>query len=1139
MKHPLRGLLVAQFFGGFNDNAWKLFVIFLSIQGIKARVGDEGPQFEAAAQTQTTIAFVVLTLPLILFSIPAGVLADRLSKRSLILAMKAVEVLLMATGTVLLLRNPSGGIVILVILALMGAQSALFIPAKYGILPELLPHERLSAGNGTLEFWTFLAIIAGTIAGGVLLESVGASTWIVGLILTGLAMVGFVGAWAVPRVPAARSAGGIQATLSSAWAAMRADRVLWLAVLGAVFFWAIASLMGQDILVYGKVVLHLSDTMTGVPLVGFAVGIGIGSVIAGKMSASKVEYGLIPLGTIGLACLTFLFGIFQPGLTGTLVLMVLMGLSSGLIVVPLQAILQWRSPKDRRGAVIALANVFAFTGILVGSLGAHGLSQLGLSSGQIFTAASVILFAGTIWAIRLLPDALLRLVLVLLTHTFYRLRVVGRGNVPQEGGALLVPNHVSFVDGLLLIASIDRPIRFVVEADYFHRRLLRPFMRSLGAIPITTAEGPKSLLRSLRDAGAQLDEGELVCIFPEGQITRTGMLLPFRRGLERIIQGRTAPIVPVNLDRVWGSIFSRAGGQYARKIPERIPYPVTVAFGAALPADTSFHAVRRSVHDLSETAWSLRKGHRPPLHHTMIRTARRRPFRFAMADGTRPRLSRLGALAGAIALARALRPHWKEQPLVGILLPASVAGALVNVAAALGGRTSVNLNYTAGRAGMEAAARQSGLRTVVTSRSFIEKAKIELPGDVTPVWIEDVGSTIGPGARLLAFGLSLFAPIRTVERACGATRRTDPDDIVTVIFSSGSTGEPKGVILSHFNIDSNVEAAAQVFRLESTDRFLGILPFFHSFGYMATVWLTVNHGLGAVYHANPLDGDAIGRLVQRYRVTFLLTTPTFLQLYLRRCTPAQFGSLRVVLAGAEKLSERLAQAFEDHFGIRPLEGYGTTECSPIIAVSAPEFRAPGFYQPGSRRGFVGQPLPGVSVRVVDPESFEPVTPGDPGMLLVKGPNVMRGYLKRDDLTAQVMRDGWYVTGDIALIDEDGFIKITDRLSRFSKIGGEMVPHGRIEQALQEAAGEEIQVFAVTAVPDESKGERLAVLHTLGEQRIPDILDTLANSGLPNVFIPRPDQFMKVEQLPVLGTGKLDLREVKRIATTTFASKASR
>jgi acyl-[acyl-carrier-protein]-phospholipid O-acyltransferase/long-chain-fatty-acid--[acyl-carrier-protein] ligase len=440
---------------------------------------------------------------------------------------------------------------------------------------------------------------------------------------------------------------------------------------------------------------------------------------------------------------------------------------------------------------------------------------------------------------------------------------------------------------------------------------------------------------------------------------------------------------------------------------------------------------------------------------------------------------------------------------------------------------------------MSSAARQAGLRTVVTSRAFLEKANVELPDGVTPVWLEDVAADIGRGARLFAGLLALCAPVRLLERVCGAVRRPTVDDIVTVIFSSGSTGDPKGVLLSHYNIDSNVEAAAQVFRITGDDRLLGILPLFHSFGYMS-LWFAVNQGMGIVFHPNPLDAAAVGALAERYRTTILLATPTFLQLYLRRCTPGQFGSLRVVLAGAEKLPERLAQAFEDQFGIRPLEGYGATECAPVIAASTLDYRAAGFYQPGSRRGCAGQPLPGVAVRIVDPDdphTLAPLPPSRPGLLLVKGPNVMSGYLGRDDLTAQVNRDGWYVTADIAVLDEDGFLRITDRLSRFSKIGGEMVPHGRVEEVLHEAAGKSEQVFAVTAVPDEKKGEKLAVLHTLDEAALPTVLEKLAASGLPHLFLPRREQFVKVEKLPLLGTGKIDLREVKRMATEALTGAA--
>jgi acyl-[acyl-carrier-protein]-phospholipid O-acyltransferase/long-chain-fatty-acid--[acyl-carrier-protein] ligase len=335
-------------------------------------------------------------------------------------------------------------------------------------------------------------------------------------------------------------------------------------------------------------------------------------------------------------------------------------------------------------------------------------------------------------------------------------------------------------------------------------------------------------------------------------------------------------------------------------------------------------------------------------------------------------------------------------------------------------------------------------------------------------------------------------------------------------------------------VASNVEQLNQVFLLHSNDRIMGILPFFHSFGFTGTLCLPALTGIGVVFHPNPLDSRVIGALVNKYAVTMLLATPTFLNAYTRRCTPEEFGSLRFVMAGAEKLPDRISIAFEDHFGIRPLEGYGCTECSPAVSVNTFDFRAASFRQVGAKRGSIGLPLPGMTVKILDPETSQPTGINEPGLLFVRGPNVMQGYLNRADKTAEVLSEGWYNTGDIAAVDEDGFLRVTDRLSRFSKIGGEMVPHIKIEDKLQELAGAAEQMFVVTAVPDEKKGERLIVLHTLGEKELENCLEGLAKCDLPALWRPRPDQFIHVEALPYLGTGKLDLRKARELALENAA-----
>jgi acyl-[acyl-carrier-protein]-phospholipid O-acyltransferase/long-chain-fatty-acid--[acyl-carrier-protein] ligase len=538
------------------------------------------------------------------------------------------------------------------------------------------------------------------------------------------------------------------------------------------------------------------------------------------------------------------------------------------------------------------------------------------------------------------------------------------------------------------------------------------------------------------------------------------------------------------------------------------------------------------VQELQAEAFQQRKRRMRTLDRSFVRTARRFPLRFMMADGRTPKVTFGSALTKAVYIARRLRPLIGEQQMVGLLLPPSVGGALTNYALLMLGRIAVNLNYTASSQAVASCASQCGVDVVITSRAFVERfPKLEIPGRT--LFLEDALQAPRLAEKLASFACAWLLPQGLLRRAIGArpaARKTTVDDLATVIFSSGSTGDPKGVMLTHFNIASNIQQVSQVFMLDGRDKILGILPFFHSFGFMAALWMPAVNGVGVVYHPNPLDAKVIGELVGKYKVTFLIATPTFLQAYMRRCSPESFGSLQYVLVGAEKLPERVALAFEDTFGIRPLEGYGCTECSPVVTVNGRDFRAPGFRQVGGRRGKIGHPLPGVSVRVVDLDTGEPVAPGTPGMLLVKGPNVMKGYLGKPGLTAEVLHDGWYTTGDVAQMEEDGFLTITDRLSRFSKIGGEMVPHIRIEDKLHELAGVTEQVFAVTALPDEKKGERIVVVHTLSTEKLAPVLEKLAQCDLPTLWKPRPNQFFHVDALPVLGTGKIDLRGVKALAS---------
>jgi acyl-[acyl-carrier-protein]-phospholipid O-acyltransferase / long-chain-fatty-acid--[acyl-carrier-protein] ligase len=454
--------------------------------------------------------------------------------------------------------------------------------------------------------------------------------------------------------------------------------------------------------------------------------------------------------------------------------------------------------------------------------------------------------------------------------------------------------------------------------------------------------------------------------------------------------------------------------------------------------------------------------------------------------------------------------------MVGILLPPSTTCALVNFAAMLLGKVPVNLNYTLSSDALAACAKLCDLQIVLTSRAFLERFPVCVPA--TTLCIEDACTR----PRLIEKFASIVSAI-----VMPAQVKTSIDDLATIVFSSGSTGEPKGVMLTHYNIAANVEQLGQAFDFNGRDRLLGVLPFFHSFGFTATFALPLSLGVGVVYHANPLDAQTIGSLVRKHAVSFLLATPTFLQMYVQRCSPADFGSLNRVLVGAEKLPDRLTQAFHDRFGIYPLEAYGLTECAPAVTVNTRDFRAAGYLQIGSKRGRIGHPLPAVSVSIVDPETFRAVPLGEPGLLLVRGPNVMKGYLGRDDLTAAAMHDGWYITGDIATLDEDGFLAITGRLNRFSKIGGEMVPHMRIEEVINNILGSAASV--VTAVPDSHRGEKLIALYCQNGITKEELWQRLNDSDLPKLWIPKRDDLFVIESLPVLGSGKIDLKAAKSLA----------
>lgn len=741
--------------------------------------------------------------------------------------------------------------------------------------------------------------------------------------------------------------------------------------------------------------------------------------------------------------------------------------------------------------------------------------------------------SGDLTGMQWLAEVVLRNVLWLFFHVIYRIRVIGMDNVPREGPALLVCNHVTWLDGFFILLSLRRRIRFLVWTPYTKIPWINWLLKLGRVIPISSEAGPREIIHAMREASNALRNGELVGIFPEAALTRTGFMLPFQRGLEQILKRSPAPIIPTALDRLWGSIFSYQGGKFFWKWPRQVPYPVTVAFGKPLPADSSAPAIRQDVQKLLADCFNMRKNKHKPPHRQFVRMACKHPFWPCLIDGMAHgrKLNYAETLTGATLLARKLRPILRQEEMVGLLLPTTVGGALTNVAVAFLGKTVVNLNYTASKEALMSAIMQCKIRHVVTARAFRSRLPFDLGAEVQLVDLEDLAKKIGKVRKTFTYLSIVCLPGWFVEYWWLRLGKHKSGALASVIFSSGSTGEPKGVMLSHHNIISNVESVCQAIDPPHTDRLLGVLPFFHSFGFTVTLWLPLVIGASVVYYPDPRQAKEIGDLCKQHACTLFVTTPTFLRFFIRRSDKDDFRSLRMLITGAEKLPSNLAKDFADKFGIGPLEGYGTTELSPVASANVRDWEDHGWKQIGSKAGTVGQPLPGVAARVVDPDDWhKPMPHGQPGMLLIYGPNVMVGYLHRPEETKRVIIDGWYVTGDLALIDDDGFIKITDRLSRFSKIAGEMVPHQRIEEEIHRILNTTDRICAVTGVPDEKKGERLVVLHVdLQDQTVGQIHKRLTEGELPNLWLPSPKAFHQVPELPVLGSGKLDLQRVKKMA----------
>lgn len=1112
--------------------------------------------FDGATQVVlTAVLNALILLPFVLLFTPAGWLSDRYPKPRVmkLAAAAAVGLTLLITLCYYLgLFWPAFALTLL-----LGAQSAIYSPAKYGYIRELVGATRLTSANGAVQAVSTVAILAGVfffsllfegyLDGHLPLDSADALSRIapIGWWLVGCSLIELVIAFRLPPMPAGapdlrldfahyRRFGYLRDTLRT----IRGRESTWLSIVGLAIFWAIAQVVLAVYPAYAEHELGLHNTLIVQGLLASSgIGVIVGSLLAAWLSRDHIETGFVPIGAFGVSFALLLI----PSLDALLpqaVAFVLLGLCGGLFVTPLNALIQYNAGEHERGQILA-ANNFVQNVLMLGFLALTVLLSLqGLASRGIFFALLLVAFGGALFTVYKLPHALVRIIASLVITQRYRIEVIGFDRIPQQGGVLLLGNHVSWIDWAVLQIASPRPIRFVMERAIYERWYLKWFLDSFGVIPI----GSGASRDALAEVRTALNAGEVVGIFPEGAISRSGHLGEFKRGYETAARDAAGVIVPFYLRGLWGSTFSRSSARLRVLRRGGIRRTIICAFGAQQPLSLPAEQLKRRVFDLSIEAWERYTKRLDSIPSAWLSTAKRMGGDMACADTVSGGLSAWRFITGVLIISRFIRRLCREQN-VGLLLPTSNGGAIANMAALMCGKTVVNLNYTASVEATQAALAKAGIRTVFTSTRFLdrlEKRGIDgraLVAGATVHPLEDFQPQISQLRRILTLLQAVLLPGWLLKLLY--MKRMPLESPAAILFSSGSEGVPKGVMLSHRNIMANIKQMSDVLNTEDNDVLMATLPIFHAFGLTAATLMPLVEGIPMVCHPDPTDAVNIGKAVAEYRGTILFGTSTFLRLYAKnpRVHHLMFESLRIVVAGAEKLASDVRESFKIKFAKEIYEGYGATETTPVASANLPDRLDTTFWkvQENNKPGTVGMPLPGSSFRIVDPNSLVELPTGEDGLILIGGTQVMLGYLEEPERTAQVIveMDGtrWYKTGDKGHLDEDGFLTIVDRYSRFAKLGGEMVSLTAVEEQVRRVMGNpELDVCAVN-LPEPKKGEQIVLLVAGSEQPLDEIRKALLASGANPLTIPA--EYRAVEEVPKLGSGKTDFTRAKRLAESVL------
>lgn len=1092
----------------------------------------------------------LILLPFLLLFTPSGFIADKFKKVRVLRLTAAAAIPLTIIATWCYYHGEF--IFAFVITLLLAIQSTLNSPAKYGYIRELFNTSLLAKANAVVQTVAILAILAGTLVFSVLfdhfiqhmgiklnynqsdiLKAFAPAGYL--LILSAILETGLT--YLLPEKSAADAASTYRVKgyfrgqyLKQYVTEITRSPLIFFCVIGLGIFWGINQVILASYGAYLKAFAHNPSALfVQTALVVGGLGILIGATYAGRVSRGFIEKGFIPTAAIGLCiCLFILCHItHRPTI---LLLFFIYGIFGGMLVVPLNALIQYSAKRQNLGKVMA-ANNFVQTIFMLSFLLVNMLFISSEGNVRYFLYCMILIaIIATIYAVYKLPQALIRYILFFAFSRSYRLSVNGLDNLPTSGAVLLLGNHISLLDWAILQVASPRPIRFVMEKMHYDKWYFRWMLEKMGIIPIVADNKPAAY----NAAQHALNNGEVVAMFPEGQLCQNGQLGQFHDDFVPIIAKTEATIIPFYLLGLWGTSTTFATQHYKRLSKLRTR-PVSVTFGPAIDGLISAARVKQKVTQLSINAWKIYVASLGTIPELWIDRVKQIPNSTALIDSMGLNLTNIQLLSTVLYMGFQWRKLLRKQNRVGILLPAGAAGIIANLTILFRGKTVVNLNYTSSQETLLNAIAEADIKTIITAKAFIKKLEqkgyslTKVLQNVDTMYLEDYRK---PTRKLVIFAFMVFVrltPLLLLDWLL--VRKHNTTRTAAILFSSGSEAKPKGIELSHQNIIGNAKQISSIFNIEEHDKMLSVLPLFHAFGLTATTIMPLLEGTPVVCHPDPTDVANVAKLIEKYQVTIMCATSTFLGMYCRnrKISSAMLQSLRLVIAGAEKLSTQVRKDFKEKFGLEIYEGYGATEVAPVASANLPDVAASEIWQGQvtQKLGTVGLPVPGTAFKIVDPETMQTLPVNTEGMILIGGTQVMKGYLNDPSRTRQALIPAdnytWYITGDKGKLDEDGFLTIVDRYSRFAKVGGEMVSLGLVEQKIEKILNDpDAEVMAI-AVPDAKKGEKIILLYhgTLDPKMVRTQM--LAEPGN-NLLLPA--DYVHVDAIPKLGSGKKDYNSGK-------------